>query len=62
MPDGNKGKVDYVLWGEDGKPLAVVEAKRARHDPSKGQQQARLYADCLEQMFGRRPLIYYTNG
>ncbi len=62
MPDGKKGFVDYVLWGEDARPLAVVEAKRTRRDAQSGQQQARLYADCLEQTYGRRPLIYYTNG
>ncbi len=56
------GFVDYVLWGDDGKPLAVVEAKRAKRDPRVGQQQAKLYADCLEKQFGRRPLIFYTNG
>ncbi|MBD3671719.1 MAG: DEAD/DEAH box helicase family protein [Gammaproteobacteria bacterium] len=60
-PKGN-GKVDYVLWGEDGKPLAVVEAKRTTVDAAEGQRQAELYADCLEQMKGQRPLIYYTNG
>ena len=42
------GFVDYVLWGDDGKPLAVVEAKRTRRDARAGQQQAKLYADCLE--------------
>lgn len=56
------GFVDYVLWGDDGKPLALVEAKRTRRDPRAGQQQARLYADCLEQQFGQRPLIFYSNG
>jgi len=56
------GFVDYVLWGDDGKPLAVVEAKRTRRDPRVGQQQAKLYADCLETQFKRRPVIYYTNG
>ena len=56
------GYVDYVLWGKDGKPLAVVEAKRSLKDPGVGQQQAKLYADCLEQMKGQRPLIFYTNG
>jgi type I restriction enzyme, R subunit len=59
---GGKGYVDYVLWGDDGKPLAVVEAKKTMHDPRRGQQQAKLYADCLEKMHGQRPLIYYTNG
>lgn len=56
------GKVDYVLWGDDGKPLAVVEAKRTARDPRVGQHQAKLYADCLEQMHGQRPVIFYTNG
>ncbi|WP_045879473.1 DEAD/DEAH box helicase family protein [Pseudofrankia sp. DC12] len=56
------GKVDYVLWGDDGRPLALVEAKRASTDPRKGQHQAKLYADCLEQKFGQRPVIFYTNG
>lgn len=56
------GFADYVLWGADGLPLAVVEAKRTRRDPGAGQQQAKLYADALEQMHGRRPVIFYTNG
>jgi type I restriction enzyme, R subunit len=57
-----KGFVDYVLWGDDGKPLGLVEAKRTRRDPRAGQQQAKLYADCLERQFGRRPVIFYSNG
>lgn len=59
---GGVGFVDYVLWGADGLPLAVVEAKRTRKDPQVGQQQAKLYTDALERRFGQRPLIYYTNG
>ncbi|MFD2024083.1 DEAD/DEAH box helicase family protein [Promicromonospora aerolata] len=63
LPGGKSGKVDYVLWGADGLPLAVVEAKRTQRDARAGQHQARAYADALEQAFpGRRPLIYYTNG
>ncbi|ORE88765.1 type III restriction enzyme, Res subunit [Oceanococcus atlanticus] len=63
MPNQHgEGFADYVLWGADGKPLAVVEAKRTTKDPEMGQQQAKLYADCLEQMKGQRPLIFYTNG
>ena len=57
-----KGFVDYVLWGDDGKPLGLVEAKRTRRDARVGQQQAKLYADCLEKQFGQRPVIFYTNG
>lgn len=56
------GYVDYVLWGEDGKPLGLVEAKRSRADPRAGRQQAKLYADSLERRFGQRPVIFYTNG
>lgn len=56
------GYVDYVLWGDDGKPLAVIEAKRTKRDAKVGQQQARLYADCLEAMYKQRPIIFYTNG
>ena len=57
-----KGFVDYVLWGDDGKPLGLVEAKRTRRDPRVGQQQAKLYSDCLEAQFGQRPVIFYSNG
>lgn len=56
------GKVDYVLWGDDGKPLGLIEAKRTSNSPTKGKQQAKLYADCLEQKFGQRPVIFYSNG
>lgn len=56
------GYVDYVLWGDDNKPLALVEAKRTRSDPQIGKRQAELYADCLEKHHGQRPVIYYSNG
>ena len=58
-----KGRADYVLWGSDGKPLAVVEAKRTSTESDQaGREQARLYADSLEQAFGQRPVIFYSNG
>ena len=56
------GYADYVLYGDDGRPLAVVEAKRTCVDVSKGRQQAKLYADLLEQKYHRRPVIFLTNG
>lgn len=64
MPNNTEGKgfVDYVLWGDDGKPLGLVEAKRTRRDSRVGQQQAKLYADCLEKQFRQRPVIFYSNG
>lgn len=63
MPNTQEiGHVDYVLYGENGKPLAVVEAKRTSKDAKIGRQQAKLYADCLEKEYAQRPIIYYTNG
>ena len=63
MPtESGEGYVDYVLWGADGKPLGLLEAKRTKKDPRIGQQQAKLYADCLEKRFGQRPIIFYSNG
>lgn len=59
---GQAGFVDYVLFGADGRPLAVIEAKKASKDPKIGQEQAKLYADCLEKKFGRRPVMFTTNG
>lgn len=63
MPNAEgKGYVDYVLWGDDGKPLGLVEAKRTTKSPQEGKQQAKLYADCLEARFGQRPVIFLSNG
>ncbi len=56
------GFVDYVLYGSDGKPLAIVEAKKTSVSPIKGKEQALLYAKCLQQEYGYLPIIYYTNG
>ena len=63
MPNASgEGFVDYVLWGDDGKPLALVEAKRSSRDPMDGQHQAELYADALERQSGQRPVIFLSNG
>ncbi|MCM1293403.1 MAG: type I restriction endonuclease [Bacteroides sp.] len=63
MPNNTgKGRADYVLYGADGKPLAVIEAKRTSKDAVVGKHQAELYADCLEKRYSVRPVIYYTNG
>lgn len=59
---GQTGFVDYVLFGKDGLPLALVEAKRTSKDPNTGRRQALLYADCLERRFNRRPMMFTTNG
>jgi type I restriction enzyme R subunit len=63
MPNNQgKGFVDYVLWGDDSKPLALIEAKRTTKSAAVGQQQAKLYADCLGNQYGQRPVIFYSNG
>ena len=63
MPNApGKGFVDYVLWGDDGKPLAWSRPSAPKRSAHVGQQQAKLYADCLEQQFGQRPVIFYSNG
>lgn len=63
MPNAHDvGYADYVLFGSNGQPLAVVEAKKTSVSPIKGKHQAELYADCLERKYGVRPVIYYTNG
>lgn len=56
------GYVDYVLWDDDGKPLALVEAKKTLRNAKEGENQAQLYADSLEKMFGQRPVMFYSNG
>lgn len=63
MPNSaEKGYADYVLYGQNGLPLAVVEAKRTQVDPNIGEQQAKLYADLLEKKTGQRPFIFTSNG
>ena len=56
------GFADYLLLGQDGKPMAVVEAKKTSVDAEKGREQAKQYADGLEKMGFDRPFIFYTNG
>ena len=56
------GYADYVLWDDNGNPLAVIEAKKTSVDPERGRHQAKLYVDGLEKTHGHRPVIIYTNG
>lgn len=63
MPtDTGEGFADYVLYGDDGKPLAVIEAKKTAKNAQVGAEQARIYANCLEKETGVRPVILFTNG
>ena len=61
-PAGQDGYCDYVLFGRDNRPLAVVEAKKTIENSDKGRQQVRLYGTCLERQYGVKPVLYYTNG
>ena len=58
----NGDRADYVLWDDNGKPLAVVEAKKTSRDGEDGRKQAALYADALEKQYKQRPVIFTTNG
>lgn len=63
MPNKSEvGYADYVLYDDSGKPLAVIEAKSTCKDVAVGRQQATLYANILEKKYGRRPVIFLTNG
>ena len=63
MPNkSGKGFADYVLYDDAYKPLAVIEAKRTCKDVAVGRQQAKLYADLLEKQYGRRPVVFLSNG
>ena len=63
MPNkSEEGYADYVLLGDDGRILAIIEAKRTCADVSKGRQQAKLYADLIEKNQGQRPVVFLTNG
>ena len=57
-----EGAADYVLFDDNGKPLAVIEAKKSAEDPQKGRNQAKIYADGIEQEYHQRPVIFFTNG
>jgi len=59
---GNEQFADYVLLGSDGKPIAIVEAKRSARDEIAGKRQAADYADAIKAKFGDDPFIFLTNG
>ena len=56
------GYCDYVLYGKDGRPLAIVEAKKTSVEPEKGRHQVELYGECMKAKYGYIPILYYTNG
>lgn len=63
MPnESGTGFVDYVIWGDTGKIIAVIEAKKTSVSAEKGKNQGEIYADCIQDMQGFRPIIFYTNG
>ena len=63
MPnESGTGFADYVIWGDTGKIIAVIEAKKASELPERGKNQGEIYANCIQNMQGFRPIIFYTNG
>ena len=60
--DSGNGFVDYVLYDDAHRPLAIVEAKRTCMDVVSGRRQANNYADAIEKESGRRPCVFLTNG
>ena len=54
---------DYVLLGKDGKPIAVIEAKKSSKDAAIGREQAKQYCfNIQKQLGGELPFCFYTNG
>lgn len=63
MPnESGTGFVDYVIWGDTGKIIALIEAKKTSVSARTGKNQSEIYADCIQNMQGFRPIIFYTNG
>ncbi len=64
--DSGIGYADYVLFDDNDKPLAVIEAKKTSLNENDGRTQAKLYADGLQKKHNltqlERPLVIYTNG
>ena len=54
---------DYVLLGKNGKPLAVIEAKKTSKDAGLGREQAKQYCHNIQKEHGGDPpFCFYTNG
>lgn len=60
LEDGSS--IDFILYGRDGKPLAVVDYSNAVDNPIAGRRHASHAADLLERKFGYRPTAYYASG
>lgn len=56
-------QADYVLFGKNGKPLAVVEAKKADLSPKAGREQAKQYCYNIQKEYGGElPFCFFSNG
>ena len=62
-PYGGHQFSDYVLLGKDGKPLAVIEAKKTAVDAAIGREQAKQYCYNIKiNQSGDLPFCFFTNG
>jgi type I restriction enzyme R subunit len=62
LDSGKKGFADYVLVDSENVPIAVIEAKRPALGEDIGRCQAEEYADSIAREYGRKPVIFITNG
>ncbi|MAO75669.1 MAG: hypothetical protein CL699_05115, partial [Chloroflexi bacterium] len=46
--NGKSGRADYILFGENRRPLCVLEAKKPSIDPYDAKEQAKRYAEELK--------------
>jgi type I restriction enzyme R subunit len=60
LDDGDT--VDYILYGRDNRPLAVIEYTTTNQNLIEGRTKAIEKANKLAQKYGYKPVVYYTNG
>ena len=54
--------VDYILYGRDNKPLAIIEQTATTQNLVEGRTKGIDKANQLAAKYGYKPVVYYTNG
>ena len=54
--------VDYVLYGRDNKPLAIIEQTATAKNLVEGRTKGIEKANQMAAKYGYKPVVYYTNG
>lgn len=60
LSDGST--IDYVLYGRDSRPLAVIDCTNSSMNPIKGRAAAQHAAELLAIKYGYKPIAYYSSG